>query len=568
MPVRVLLIAVFLSVPPVITSAEPPPSYLDKPVFFELVSHEHADPANLELLPSGSVRLAPIGTEAVADFDWVEHTRTDKSWWQRMEGWTYMLPFLDAEDSAAYDFTRQWFMSWYAAHKDDFEPNTGADDAMSVGLRALVFVRLLKIAEQQDPPDEALAKKIRATLATHQAFLRDPEHFSDNSNHGMWESLGLFETTRVLPDDATTQLALDRLLQIADLSVSDMGAHREHAAAYHFYFLEWLAQYVAYFESLAPYKPPIVASLASDESKMRSAAYFLYDHELELPQIGDTDAGVIVDEAFRSDGAGNEVFFDVQAGYAIFKEDEESVGKRYVVFSNQNDEFPPPLPYHIHNDALAVYFNAGGEVILGDQGRHSYSRNRIRVYVMSVAAHNTIFPLSEIVPTKPGINRVNKTWVEESSKKVVFGATMASGNIERVVEIPAGGAGIRVKDKISASDTQVMLWNIGPDVATIDEGESKSSGDKRTYRWTLTTNKGQIFELRIEVKGQSFSAAKEVRTVKGHPDPYLGWYSAGFEQWEPSTVIVLEFKPIQQMQVMTSVDTPRKSFWDRIFKRN
>lgn len=529
-----------------------------------MFSREHSDSMNRELLRSGMVRLHPLGTESLTGFDWKEHSRSDKSWWQRMESCTYLLPFLDSGDPDDLQFARDWFIGWYLSHEDDPLPNPGSDDAMSAAIRGMVFIRMLKIAESSDTRDVELTTKLRRTLEWHQAFLADSVNFSGKSNHALWEALGLFETTRVIPDPQITELALERLRFIADVSVSEMGTHLEHSTSYHFYFLNWLTEYVEYFNALTPFAAPTVQRLAEHQRKMAYAARYLYAHDYELPQIGDTDAEHFADERWRAE-VDEPVFFDREGGYAIYK----GTGKdrRYVAFCIQNVDYEPVLPFHFHNDVLAVYLNVDGEVILGDQGRFSYERTIERSYLMSVAAHNGIFPKSIIVPREPGIYLAKDVFEERDKNGVRFGAVMRDDVVRRTVRIPAGGGILVVEDEITDNENYYLLWYLGSDVVDIKETTRKRKVERRTYAWLLTTGSGREFELRIQIEGRNLYETNEVTIIKGQERPRLGWYSSGYKRFESSSVIKVEFQAIDAIRIVTSVGYKR-SFWQRVFGGN
>ncbi|MCZ6767269.1 MAG: heparinase II/III family protein [bacterium] len=519
---------------------------------------------NRELLRSGMVRLRPLGTESLTGFDWKDHSRSDKSWWQRMESCTYLLPFLDSGTPADLQFARDWFIGWYASHEQDPMPNPGSDDAMSVAIRGMVFIRMLKIAESGDTRDVELTTKLRRSIKWHQSFLADSVNASERSNHALWEALGLFETTRVIPDSSTTELALERLRFITDLSVSDMGTHLEHSTDYHFYFLNWLTEFVEYFQALAPFESATIQSLSEDQRKMASAARYLYAHDYELPQIGDTDAGHFADERWRGE-VDEPVFFDREGGYAIYK----GIGKdrRYVAFCIQNFDYEPVLPFHFHNDVLAVYLNIDGEVILGDQGRFSYERTIERTYLMSLAAHNVIFPKSIVIPKTPGIYLAKRVSEERSKNQVRFGAALRDDIVRRTVRIPDSGPIIVVEDTITAKENYYLLWHLGTDVADIKEGSRKRTADRRDYKWMLTMRSGREFELRIRIEGRNLYEANEVTIIEGQQRPRLGWRSAAYKQFEPSPVIKLEFQALDMIRITTSV-RHKRNFWQRLFGRD
>ncbi len=548
-----VLIAILLPVACAESSGNPP-SYKTSPVFFERFYANYADAENASLLRDGRVRLTPLGTESVEGFDWITHRRQDKSWWQRIENFIYLLPTIMSEDPVDRQLARDWLFRWYHVHQANAKPNEGAWDGMTAGMRVMVFVFCLRLEEARPVPDAGLVDALRTAIERHQTFLAKRENFEPNSNHGMWQSMALFETTRVLPDPALTRLALDRLLQLVTTSVSKGGVHKEHSTSYHFHFLQWLSEYVEYLGALNGLGWDGMDALDSMERNMQRCSPFLYDHRLNIPQIGDTDSQQLGEDLVsRWPLQVDEVLFDKESGYAIYKDLPASRWKRYVVFSIQNREYEPQLPHHWHNDMLAVYFSHDGEVILGDQGRYSYVREPIRGYLMSAAAHNTIVPVSVIVPQQPGIYLAENVSLLREKKRVTFEARLKNDWITRTVVVPADKPSIRVDDVIAVRDRFLLLWHIGADVVEVEATRSKNKRNRRYYEWRLSTRRGQRFTIQIQVEGENLHLGDEAAVVEGEKNPLLGWYSPAYKVFEPSPVIKLYLVPKDRIRVTTTV---------------
>jgi hypothetical protein len=562
-----------------------PPGIGDSSVFFELLAGEYGDASNRELMPHGRIRLDPLGTEAIGGFDWRRHARQDLSWWVRMENFVYLVTFLDSKDAADRRFAKRWFDDWYAAHEAVSRPNPGTWDPMTAGQRGMVFVWLLRQEEEVKPRDDMRIGRLRESIRKHRDFLKDPENFDSESNHGMWESMGLFEMCRVFPDPELSDLGLERLLGLVRRSVSPGGMHNEHAPGYHFVFWKWLSEYVTYLKSLKRFSWDGLETLSGIEANMRDASYFLHDHDFNVPQIGDTDAQKVPEAQRRTHRTRkNRYVFDRVAGYAIFKDPLSANFRRYAVFNVQNVEFPPQLPHHIHNDLMAVYFSYDGEVILSDQGRYSYSRSPYRGYLMSAAAHNSMQPVELIRPKSPGLYLADDVWMREDSDGIRFGARArpvyqnirlskalqggpdarresnplsTDDAIRREVTVPEHEPSLIVSDDVESSMEYIALWHLGPDIRDIRREGETAEGGERTYVWRLTTLKGREFAMSLRIVGNNDTASEEVRLVQGETDPPMGWYSAGYNQLVPSPVIRVLLKARDRLQVTTRVETVR-----------
>jgi len=533
------------------------PGYLESPLFYERFADNYSDPKNLDLFPQGVVRLDPIGTENIDRFDWVRHARQDKSFWQRIEAFDYLLPLVLSDEPQHHSLVLKWFKTWYAVHSRNAQPNVGAWDGMTAGRRAMIFAVILRRELQRPQPDQEAVDGLKNAIGLHQQFLANPDNFETLSNHGMWEALGLFETTRVLPDTALSRLALDRMLALTRTSVSSQGVHLEHSPSYHFYFLQWLADFAGYLQQLGDIGWNGADELVAIDNSMHEAAYFLFDHDGNLPQIGDTDATRLSPEEMAQYPTRGATLFDSEAGFAVFKDPPSAPKSRYIVMRIENRHHEPKLRHHCHNDVLSVYYARDGEVILSDQGRYSYERTPIRGYLMSLAAHNTILPSSMVVPKQPGIYVCEEVWQNVDGSPVEFGAQLVNQVVKRSVFVPRDQGRFLVDDVIRAGDEFLMLWYLGPDVARIDPGQESTIDEMRYYEWTLTTKKGGKVKVQISVEGENQTDKPEVALVRGQEKPYLGWYSPAYNKLEPASVITLLLKPKDEIHVTTEVRDTR-----------
>jgi hypothetical protein len=530
------------------TAAEQDPSR----TFFEMFYEEYSDTANLRLLHENKVQLKPLGTESIEDFDWRTHRRKDQSFWMRMENFMYLLPLIESDKERDKQFVRRWVLKWLNVHEGNPRPNSGCTDAMTVGIRALAFAWYVKRLESGTPRYGMLIDRLIGSIKWHQEYLADPKHFNTTSNHGMWESMGLFETTRVVRDEKIRKLALQRVLKMAKISASKQGLHREHSTHYHYHFMHWLSNYVEYLEAMESLHFPEVAELVSARDRMRGATYFMYDHRRNLPQIGDTDKRRL-DEVPRwaKQKHGDMVLFDDEAGYAIYKDPPSSRRKRYIIFNIQNEKHRPTMRFHFHNDRLAVYYSDDGEVILSDQGRYSYTNSSVRTFYRSAAAHNLI--THHAMLSSAGMHLLKEAWFDVDKKSFIFAAQDRQNVYKRQVRIPRKKSRFVVEDSIFARGHYALLWNIGPDVRSVGVGKRTEHDGWRMYNWKLVTQRGRKFSINVKIKGESTTSSNEVQTLKGNGNPYLGWYSPGYNISVPSPLIMFSLRPTGPLVVVTEI---------------
>jgi hypothetical protein len=563
---------------------KPPPAaadnYLEYPVYYEcqdepLLPHE----ANLENLHDGLLTLRHYPAVDVSDFDWSSGGIDELTWWVQVEELRFLLPFISSERGEDRDLAERWFKSWYVSHHLNPEANRARwGEPMSAAYRGMVLVYFLKTEEQHPQRDDDLIGLLRETILTHREYLADDRHFNRYSNHGLVESIGLLEVTRVFPDSSLEQLGLERMLEIVDRSVSRLGVHMEHSPVYHFVFLDWLDRAVEYLDGLPFLNRELVGELFGYRDRMMSASYYLQDQGGLIAQIGDSDSVLVRNWfpqfALRKDRGRPAVLFDPEAGYAVYKGDRSRRDRRYVVFANQNEH--PQLKYHFHNDVLSVYFADDGEVLLGDMGRYEYTYSRERRYFVSGAAHNTIFPKDELgrQTARYTIYVADSTAILTDGDGVGFYGRVrySSASVERTVSVPEGRDGIVVEDvfrwppircerereQFADVDARysVMMWNIGPDVASIERTGANDPGE---YEWYLTTVSGRRFRLRIGVDGMENDVQHGIEVVAGRDDPMLGWYSPSMFTRRPRPAIMLSLVPENVARVTCRIEKVRET---------
>jgi hypothetical protein len=584
----------------------------DSPVFFEMFADSYIELKsawdNLTLLPEGKVLIPPFETKELGDFTWETGQSWNLSWALRLQDFCYLLPLIEKYGEEHRSFIKNWFLQWDLMHQNQQKPNHGAWENMTTGIRAMILVYFLKKEEGQIPRDQQLITALRSALREHQKFLVDETHFDNNSNHGMWEAIALVELGRLFPDQNLKEMGLSRLLLLARKSVSGQGVHREHSPAYHFVFMNWLLDFSDYLKSIPDLNWDRLPQLEKISQSMMEAAYFLQDHHGNIPLIGDSDEMRLADKFIMKKTRDTDgLFFDKAAGYAIFKDSKRSRARRYITFNIQN--LRPELPYHFHNDALAVYFNYDGEVILSDQGKYSYTWSNDRRYFTSCGAHNVIVPPMFLEPGKGlgatwGFGKIllaQNPWFRTASDRIIMGAKLTRNYrfntlqkwmlfkslnsdkpvtgkdaepsqvrqeiskrykthtfwVNRRITIPRDKPEFMVEDVVGGDSQVVLVWNIGPDVAAVERLETDSDETGRRYEWLLVTKKRKKFKMTVEVDGEVAADDTTVLIKRGETSPLFGWYAPKFMKKTPSTVILVHLKKPSEVWVTTRLEKVR-----------
>ena len=517
----------------VVLDTVPPADLFDAPVYYELNRARFIQDGDLELLRSGKVRVQHYAPVDVSEFAWRKEAHAEYSWWMQMEELRFLLPLLSSRRGSDRALAKQWLARWYDVHVSAGLSPLLWGEPMTFAYRAMVFVYYLKTEEQRAEPDVEVVARLRECIRIHQDHLVRPENFDGDNNHGMIDGLGLLETTRVIPNASARALAFERIARMVAISVSDAGVELEHAALYHFIFLRWLDEIVEYARALPDTPADFIGRMTVVADAMHDAAYFLQDHRGWIAPIGDTDS-VSVDvysRDLRKAHAPNRArtLYDPRSGYAIYKGNKRRGDARYLVF-----RLPERIAMtaHAHGDALALFLDYDGEVVLGDAGRYSYTPGEIRSYFKSPAAHNTVLLPAPQFMSAPSLPVAIDVHDLSSPDTTLWTAARELGRLQatRVVRIAAGRREVVIDDILfdSAPDTTTVQarvtiqWHLGKDVRRVEETQAGQNG---VWEWKLTTRRGEHVRVQMEVRGDAASLRPEVSVVRGEEQPLLGWYS-------------------------------------------
>ena len=536
----------------------------DAPVYYERNLQRYLRKGDLELLRAGKVRVQHYEPVDVSDFAW-RQGNTEYSWWMQTEELRFLLPAISSPRESDRALAKQWLARWHDAHVVARLNELQWGEPMTFAYRAMVFVYYLKTELQKRSPDPFVVQTLQTCIGIHQDHLQSEAHFDRDNNHGVIDALGLLETTRAVPNARARALAFERLARMATILVSNAGVEMEHAAAYHFIYLRWLDEIVAYTRDLPGAPVDFIVRMSTVSDSMHDAAYFLHDHDGWIAPIGDTDS-VLVDAYSRNLRKAHSpdrerTLFDPRSGYAIYKGNQRRGDGRYVIFRQPQRIV---MTAHAHGDAFAVFLGYDGEVILGDAGRFSYTPSATRSYFKSPAAHNTV-----LLPPRPLMAAQSLPVVVRARDESTYDMTMWSadrkfGNLQatRVVQIPTG-SDVVVDDAVidASTDTTAaplrvtVQWHLGKDVRRV---EATQSGENGTWEWKLTTRRGQRLRLQMEIRGDLSSLQPELTMVRGQEQPILGWYSPRHGVKRGVPLIRLTFTPRDGASVQTRIRTPRR----------
>jgi len=527
-------------VPP--TSDAPPPTYYSLFPFPRVVGLRDA-------LQRGILALYPNPTVTLRPYQWKALPTQDRTFRFRYQSLQFLLGLIGTGDDRDWHEAIRWVRTWARAHA----ARDSAQDPMAWYPHGAAIRTLVLAAIHREGVRRGLAISgsdltlIERNLRRHVRFLLDERHFEE-TNHGLTESIALIDAQRVLEWRSSGRrrgpvskraekiftLGINRFLGVVRRGVSAQAVHMEGAPAYHVYFLGMTANCLQYLRRVLPAaETDALHNLPSLLARMHDKVWHLSDLRGDLPPIGDTEivsAETVLRPIRRALGEiassrraralrrcpgsrRSPVLYDEEAGFAIFKETAPRRGGRYAVFRIQDRV---PLS-HVHNDALALFFQDRDVDVFCDSGKYSYNHDDpVRRYLTSRFAHNSAEPRNlEIgdyvvacdrkrLATDLGPAFTASTWI----------ASQRFAHRRTVVFPEKGPERMRVRDEMEGPQGYLLKWHLGAALCLQPVAASARRGAQFT---------SMEHGIAIEIRADHDVVCRLGRARAGEP---LGWRSA------------------------------------------
>ena len=182
---------------------------------------------------------------------------------------------------------------------------------------------------------------------------------------------------------------------------------------------------------------------------------------------------------------------------------------------------------HKHADDLSFELYEHGRMIFIDTGKFGYfRRNKMRHYVQSATAHNTISLLKQRI----GPKNVDLTGSALSDTAIEDGVFVVRGEVSRPSLFSQRreffydpGRFLVIRDHVQAEEKQdfVSSLHIAPDLLPVLRADGF---DIELNRPDGATIGAQVSNATLDVE-------------RGRKDPLLGWYSPGYGRLEPTSTV-------------------------------
>jgi len=415
----------------------------------------------------------------------------------------------------------------------------------------------------------------------------NPSKFSSANNHLISEYAGLFiASSKWNFKESSKWLNYSKKgLEIEIQKQHSNGINKEEAAEYIQFITDFfLLSYIIGENTNNPFSNKYRSYL----KEIFNYIYEFTDINTNFPKYGDEDDGRVIllssnkhynnfkslmtsasilfdDVRFKLKSSGfdlkNELLFG-EKGSIIFYEKASVQCAQVSIFYNQEGHFifrkqknekeiylhfdAAPLGYlsiaaHAHADALSFLMHINGFPFFVDSGTYSYHISQDwRKYFVSTMAHNTICVDNE----NQAIHAGDTMWLNhykcnilDSYQNGYKDFVKASHNgykkvtHTRSIEFDREGDCFTIIDELKSNEVEVhdikLLFHLHPNIMISNKLENE---------FLLSHPSGINISITIELY------ESDIKVLKGHEKPLLGWYSDSFMQKEPTTVLLINKK--------------------------
>lgn len=414
---------------------------------------------------------------------------------------------------------------------------------MSTGIRGLKLAYLLVASKYFGTDEKLRVPYLSDLLGAHVAHLANSDELNPG-NHGLFQLNGLMALAWALPDwpgrEGLIGYCSTHLKRMLRSQFGEVGVHREHSPSYHFFVYTKLKKLLE-----APWWHSIKSKEVTRLLRLADLArYWLVSPDSRCVPIGDSTTSSI---KLRSQSRlyrwpyytrnGNTIGARLD-GYGIVRSTPDVTEERSSYLLFQTGFFQKT---HKHADCLSFVWQEAGEYLLIDSGKYGYMRDRMRRYIKSTRAHNTVeidgqsysieaskaygVGLRELTPLGQGwmlSGRVlRKDLGHEHERRILFMAGWLVVVIDRIVNL-------------TGEARQYSHWWHFNQSHSVDASESSelSVAGLRFGRFLVA-------HFRTSSKGM----APETTLARGQEEPeLLGWVSNEYRKCIPTTTVGFHFR--------------------------
>lgn len=336
------------------------------------------------------------------------------------------------------EFIFEFLKPWWNTFKNDLLHSQAWHDH-ATAWRAINLIYLYKYLKNTDKEN---SKFVEIILTEHKNKLLDESFYSKLTNHGLDQSLALYQLAHLLKDLNAKNIAIQRINNEIRHAFCEDGGHKENSPGYLNYGLIQIFNVLNIAKDIDGVKSKITFPQDILQKAILALCFFIKPNKT-MPLIGDTQLFVardIIDNNYKDNkfylnflyslSAGNkgmqpdslDLFLPI-SGYSIFRETWEKNhfnNSMHIVFKSGYLS-----QYHRHDDDLNITIFYDNEDWLIDTGLYKHmEKDPYRKYFRSSDAHNVTRPIKSIV-----CRDIEKIYEYGNSKLYDY---FSDGNISKV----------------------------------------------------------------------------------------------------------------------------------------
>lgn len=425
------------------------------------------------------------------DVDWESNIYDNRTWMWRLHQMSFIEYLLAYDIENITTFGTKYALLLIKSHFRIYEKNNKSLFAWhdhATALRAINFIKL-KIWLDIHNEDTFFLIKV---MIIHAEKLMDSSFYSQNTNHGLDQSIALYMLSKELSDyDVSKEwyrVAVERIVYEVNHAFVDDGMHVENSPAYLNFGIKQILEVIEVSSYYGDYNEELLKIKLKLSRAVEILAYMVKPNGL-LPLIGDTKDFKVRDNVRSMELDSYNTFI-----YSIYKGQRGLIPEKislileksgWAIFREtwKKDLFEQSLHlvfkcgflsnYHRHDDDLHFVLYAYGEDWLIDGGEYKHDQsNPYRLYFRSAESHTLSMPYA--VRAHRILDNSSNTFMKEISSSdeetIVRGVSSMFLGFENSRELTYN----RKKNLIEVKDTCIA----------IKEDTKKSINTRVNKKWT------------------------------------------------------------------------------------
>lgn len=495
---------------------------------------------------SGTLHIAPHPAWPMPNkLDWTEDPFKQRNWRAQLHMLRWLEPLRRAGIEGDIDAGARWIAvmkSWVTSNPAN---NSAADFAwadMVEAIRAMCMVFGLPLAGKENA-------WLLDSIRQHGEWLADANHIG-KANHALHQHQALFVIGRLFGNEAWTEAATSRLLELFSRSYDEQGVNDEGSLGYHKNNYIWWRTALRRLEVEGI--PAPTAAHRLDLALTELAHATRPDGKLEL--IGDTETTTLGSisspyiDYVKSAGAVGQPPADLskvyKAGYVFGRSGWGEYERDFADELYYSLSFGAQDRIHGHCDGGSLTLHSNGQPWLVDSGKYGYKVDAMRDYCLSRQGHNVVVIEGATYHPSTVVELVSHSLTSDLDEFIFRDTGYEGVELIRHLVYSRAGDFFVVIDTVTSSQgpvTAKQRWHL--------DDKTKSVASRKGYKLTREGGAADILWS---------GNLPELSVISGLEEPLDGWISKSWME-RKSAEVLQATKTGERFRFITLISTA-KSF--------